>query len=85
MVRIDLLGSQENLWSGLMKKTKTLSKKEKNTKKIIDIAYNIVSEGESGLEQDYLDDRVDAFGTKKQYHKAVELLYSHLNNLNNEL
>ena len=68
-----------------MKKIKTLSKKEKNTKQIIDIAYNIVSEGETGMEDNYLDDRVNVFGTRKQFNKAVELLYSHLNNLNNQL
>ena len=68
-----------------MPKTKTLSEKERNAKMILDIAYNIVSEGETGIEQDYLDDNIYRFGTIKQYRKAVELLYSHLNNLNNEL
>jgi hypothetical protein len=86
MVRTDLLGLQENLWSGSMQEIKKISEEQKKAKSVLDIAFQIVSEGETGI-QDCYDENESIYnmGTHEDFLEAVKLLNNFLINLNNEL
>ncbi|HAO23775.1 MAG TPA: hypothetical protein DCQ49_01430 [Methylophaga sp.] len=69
-----------------MQEIKKLPKYKKDMKKVFDIAFNIVAEGEAGMEDNYSEDEsIYNMGTHEEFRKAVDLLNNFLINLNNEL